>query len=282
MKKFLAMLAVMFTVTACGERVEVKPAHVGKILTKHGYQEGFVDPSQFRLELCFAYCDKLITLQTSDAGVRESMQLFMPKDQLNMKFDVRATVRIARNSDVIDKIFDRVPAGNDDHISLGEVYTTYAEQKFRSVTRSVLAAYSINTIAANREAVESQLRAKLGEALSETPIQLVNLGLADVQFPEVITRAKELAKEREVAIEQAKAEKLVSLEKAQAELELARKDRLVRLEKAKTIKEENELTARSVTPKYLEYKRLEVLEEIAKNGNQVYIPMDTNLFLMNK
>lgn len=281
-KQFIALLAATSILSACGERVEVPPAYVGKILTRHGYQEGFVDPSKFRLEPCWAYCDKLITLQTSDGAINESMELFMPKDELKMQFSIAATVRISRDEKTINDIFDRIPADENNNISLASVYAIYAEQKFLSVSRAVLASYTIDEVANNRAAVETVLFSELERALSKTPIKIVQLGLKDVAFPEVITQAKENAKKREIEIQQAEADKLVAMVKADAELEIARKDRLVRLEKARTIKEENELTAASVTPKYLEYRKLEVLEQIAKSGSAIYVPMDSNLVLMGE
>lgn len=269
------------SVVACGERVEVPPAHVGKILTPEGYRESSVPPSKFRLDPCIWYCDKLVLLEAADRGIKESMNLFMPKDQLNMSFDIRATISISNDKTTVDTIFDRVPATDQNNkISLDKVYNTYAQQKFRSVTRSVLSNYTINEVAANRQLVETALFDQLQKELAPTPIKLLQLGLADVQFPEVIVKAKEIAKEREVEIEKAQAERQIALTRAEAELELAKKDRLVRLEKARTIKEENELTSQSVTNKYLEYKKLEVMEKIAESGSAIYVPLDADLVLL--
>lgn len=278
-KKIITSVALLGLLTACGDAVEVPPAHVGKILSPEGYRDKTVSPSKFRLQPCMAYCDKLILLETSDKPVLESMKLFMPKDQLNMSFDIRATVSVSNDDNNVNYIFDKV-VGDRGIITNNTIYKTYAKQKFRSVSRSVMASYSINEIASNRSLVEAELFRRLKEELSSTPITITQLGLANVQFPEVIVKAKELAKEREVAIETARADKLVSIEKAEAALEIAKKDRLVRIEKAKTIQQENRITANSVTDKYLKYRQLEVLELIAKSGNAVYMPLDTSLVLV--
>ena len=52
--------AVALSLGACAERVEVPPAHKGKILTKNGYKPETVSPSKFRLDWCWWYCDKLV------------------------------------------------------------------------------------------------------------------------------------------------------------------------------------------------------------------------------
>lgn len=277
MKKVLFATALT-ALAACGERVEVPPAHVGKILTKNGYREETVMPSKFRLEACWSYCDKLIVLQASDAQIEEEMRLFMPKDQLNMKFDVRATVSIGNDDKSVNMIFDRIPSSGN-KIELDRVYKTYARQKFRGTVRTVMSKYTINDVASNRAALEQEIFDAMRKDLANSPIKVLQLSLSDIQFPEVIVKAKEMAKQREIEIEKTEADNAIKLAKAEAELVLAKKDRLVRLEKARTIKEENELTAKSVTPKYLEYKKLEVLEAAAAGGNMIYVPMDSTILL---
>jgi predicted small lipoprotein YifL len=48
-KTSLAAVAAAFVLGACGQKVEVPPAHVGKIMTKDGYQESLIPTSKFRL-----------------------------------------------------------------------------------------------------------------------------------------------------------------------------------------------------------------------------------------
>lgn len=49
------LVGLVGLVTSCGPKVEVPPAHVGKIMTKDGYQESLVPTSKFRLPWCWAY-----------------------------------------------------------------------------------------------------------------------------------------------------------------------------------------------------------------------------------
>ena len=70
MKPFASRLlfaaATAALLSACGARVEVPPAHVGKIMTKDGYQDTLIPTSKFRLSPCWAYCDRLVTLDVAD------------------------------------------------------------------------------------------------------------------------------------------------------------------------------------------------------------------------
>ena len=68
MKPFASRLlfaaATAALLSACGARVEVPPAHVGKIMTKDGYQDTLIPTSKFRLSPCWAYCDRLVLLHS--------------------------------------------------------------------------------------------------------------------------------------------------------------------------------------------------------------------------
>ncbi|TSC68681.1 MAG: Band 7 protein, partial [Parcubacteria group bacterium Gr01-1014_70] len=85
MPKFLCFtfFAVLFSfLTACGHSVEVPPAHVGKLSTPSGLQEGIIPPSKLRLDTWCITCDSLILVEASDHPIKESMEIFMPKDKI--------------------------------------------------------------------------------------------------------------------------------------------------------------------------------------------------------
>lgn len=254
-----------------GEKVEVPPAHVGKVLTKDGYKAENYGPSRFRLDPCFAYCDSLVLLETSDQPVKEKFALFMPKDQLNMGFDLRMTVSVDEQE--IDSIYKRVPSENG-LISFRKIYTTYAQPIIRDVARQIMAEYTINEVASSRERLSAELQKAIGEALASAPLKLKRLGLADVQFPEIITRAKEQAAERREQIEREKAQFEIQKIQQERELAQAQMQRAIDREKAEATKEVNEILAKSVTDKYLSYRSLEVLEKMAGSSNKVFVPVE--------
>lgn len=92
MKTIMSICITLFallSLVGCGHQVQVPPAHVGKVMGRNGYREGTIATSKFRLDTCFAYCNKLVILDVSDIPIKERMELFMPKDKLNMTFDIR-------------------------------------------------------------------------------------------------------------------------------------------------------------------------------------------------
>jgi regulator of protease activity HflC (stomatin/prohibitin superfamily) len=290
MKKLLIVLATMVVLVGCGEKVEVPTAHVGKILGKNGFAPDTLTPSKFRLEPCMTYCDKLVVAQVSDTGAKENMQLFMPKDKLNLTFDVRFTYSISRDGKTIDQLFDRLPAveapeGSPFHnwITSNLVYNTYGAQAVRGIVRSEMVKYSIMEVMENRESIGKNIHATIASKLKETktPITISRFELANVQPPEIIVKAQEEAKKREIDIQTTEAQASIDILQAERDLEIAQKNRLVKKENALAIAEQNKIAAKSVTPQLLEYRRLEVQEKVmslmAKNNASMIVPfnMDT-------
>lgn len=283
MKKLFIIAVLMSFLTACGEHVEIAPAHVGKILTKNGYAPDTLTPSKFRLEPCMAYCDRLVTLEVSDKALAERLKVFMPKDKLNLEVDIRGTFSIPNDTATINTLFDRIPAENNS-IPAHKIYITYGQQAVRGIVRSEITKYTIQDVLENRESISQNIHAAISKKLvnTKTPLVISRFELADVQPPKVIVKAQEAAKEREIDIQKAEADAQVELTKAELALEVAKKDRLVEREKAEAIAEQNRIAAKSITPEVLAYKKLEtavaIYTEVAKNGNTIIIPADSSGF----
>ena len=290
---FAVIVAMATSVTGCGrwiigEKVEVPPAHVGRILTKNGYAPEVIPPSRFRLPNCFTYCDKLILLEAADVPFIETMQIFMPDDKLNLSVDVRGTLTVSTDRVFVDQILDRVTSEpTDDYwtqiITAKRVYATYGVNTLRGVVRSELTKHSIADILDNRDAIGRSVHSAIVEKLVETktPIRVSRFELADVQPPGVIVEAQQAAKQRQIDVQRAEADAQVDMVQAEKALEVAKLNRLVEREKAEAIAEQNIIAAESITPQLLAYRQLEVMERIytelanGKNEGLVVIPLDT-------
>ncbi len=285
--RHLVQLAVVgcfaLLATGCGQRVEVPPANVGKIMTKSGYQEGFINTSKIRLDACWwpgAYCDRLVLLDVSDFAKTEQFKLFMPEDRLNLLFDVRVTMMV--NPEQREMLFNKITprkmmvGGNQAiAIDMNRAYYTYAEQIIRSETRSFIADYSIAEVASNRDAIGDKLQDHLKKTIAKrTPFIVRYAGLADVQYPEIIVTAQENAAERREAIQQEKAQLEVSKVQLERELQEASMQRKVDVEKARAEAEQNKILAESVSPAYVKYRELEALDKVADSKNKTFVPFE--------
>lgn len=259
-----AMAISAVFMTGCGQRVEVPPAHIGKIMTNKGYQEGFISTSKFRLDTCWAgtACDKLVLLDASDKSKTESIDVFMPEDKLMMRVVVQSTLTV--NPKKSEALFNTLPQSkieNEDQLSIiawETIYNTYAKQIILAEAGEFVSKFTIPHIASNREAVNAQLRTHLTKQIeARTPFQARYVGLVDVQYPEMIVDAQLNAAKRREQIQQEEAELEVSKVQLERELQEARLKRQIEVERAETESATQRAQAVTLTPMYLEKLRID-------------------------
>lgn len=271
--KGIITLGMVIGLAACGRPVEIPPAHVGKIQTKDGMTDNVREPSKFRLDKCWAYCDKLVTLDVSDQRYQESFKTFMPKDDLELSYAVTMTMAIDPNK--YDFIFDNVPAKQlDDQLAIIEqmnVYKRYAESKVETILPEIVAEFKIAEIASDRGKVNDFIKSRLNKELSSTPFVLKHVGLTQVDYPEIITKAKENAAERREQEQQILAQRTLDLMKIETEKEVEKQRREVELMKAKT----KALIAKEMmTKEYETLLKYETLDSMAKSTNKIIVPTE--------
>lgn len=272
--KFTAIAAAALALTACGEKVEIPAASIGKVMTANGYKEGTIATSKFRLEPCWVYCDKLVILDVSDQTVIEKMVLLMPQDKLNMTFDLRLTLMV--KPEAYDELFNRIPPsenGDVDAIPLKRAYETYAQQIIRAESRELLSKYTIAEIASSREAINAELSAALSKSIAKkTPFMVRYAGLGDLQYPEIIVKAQENAAERRESIQKEEAQLEISKVQLARQLQEQELQRKVDVEKARAEAEVAAIQSKALTPEYLAYRQIQVMEKLAESENKVFIP----------
>lgn len=279
MMKPVMVAGVALGLAGCvGEKVEVGPAELGKIMGPSGYQEQVIPTSKFRLDFCVSQCDKLVLVDISDKAEVEKFDLYMPKDKLLMPFEVGLTIAIDPSE--VEQVFNRVPPSSTQmdevaRISFARAYKTYAQRIIRTEARSYMAEYSVMEVANNRDAIGSGLSDHLIEVIEEqTPFTLKFAGLDQVTYPSVIVEAQENAAERREQIEQEKAELEISRVKMNRELEEQRLQRTIDIEQAEAEAEVNRILADSVTPNYELYRKLQALDKISESDNTKFLPVE--------
>lgn len=259
--KIALIAASVALLAACGQRVEVPPAHVGKIMTKDGYQENLIPTSKFRLDQCWGYCDRLVVMDIADKAYAENLSIFIPEDQLNLGVTVQATLSI--NPKKTEELFKSIsPKEETDQLSVIEnhkIYKTYASQIIQKEVREYLSKFSISQIASSNEKINAELSARLSEIIgTRTPFSVRFVGITGLKYPEIITRAQEAAAERREAIQQEEAQAKVTEVKLTAQLQEARLQRNIEKEKAETEALAQRVLAESVDPRVIKLRQLEI------------------------
>jgi multidrug efflux pump subunit AcrA (membrane-fusion protein) len=100
------------------------------------------------------------------------------------------------------------------------------------------------------------------------------VGLADVKYPEVITNAQENAAERREKIQQEEAQLEISKVALERQLQEQQLQRKIEVEKAQAEAEVNRILAESITPSYVKYRSMQIMEKIAESDNKVFVPTE--------
>jgi regulator of protease activity HflC (stomatin/prohibitin superfamily) len=274
MKKLIYVAAFALSVAACGDLVEVPPAHIGKLSTSAGLSDGVIQPSKFRLD--FWGWNTLVTVETSDYAAKETIDIFMPQDQLILTVDVRGIFTVSPDKKNLNAVFSRVLSEKGGHrkvrtISVARVYETYARPIIRESVRTVLTKHTIAQVMEQRATVSKALVEEIQKRLKPTPMMALTLGLADAEPPEVIITARKLAKKKEIEIRQAEAEQQVAIVRAEAKLALAKKDQEIQLTEAETQLRISEKLTEGVNPAFVTQRWLTIMEKMANSHNKVFI-----------
>lgn len=269
MRKILmaAVAAMALALTGCGFYT-VPPAAKGKILSTSGYSADVKETGKYLLW----GRDQMVVLDTSTQVATESLAVKM-RDDMTLNFQVRFRTRIHGSDSVINAMFNDISHENY-QVTLPMVYRVYGKDVVQNAARSVVGKYRVNEVASNFDKINADLQTELRKAMASSPLEVSNVTIGNIEYPALITEAINAQQERELAIETEANEQAVRLVKKTNELKLAQEDYEIRMTKAKAIRDENQITAQGMNPMLLEYRRLEVLEKMADNKNNVIVPVE--------
>ncbi len=271
MKNKLSILLIAASISLSGCSFEtIPPATKGKILTTAGYQKGTLPPSKITLW----GRDKLVLLETKTGTYKETVDIVL-KDKLTLTADVRFRGRIKGDGNIVDAMFNDIPAGPDNIITFNEAYSVYGRMAVRNIVREIIGQYTVEDVQANYNRISNEVATALVKELKSTPIEVADVALGRIAYPDVVTKAIDAAKARDMAIAEAEAQARIDMTKKKNEQALALAQRDIEITKAKTIRDANKIMGESITPELLALKRIEALKLMSKNENAVFMPVES-------
>ena len=198
-------------------------------------------------------------------------------DDLNFAFDVEIRCRASHDKDDLHRVFTEVKAGPDRIIQRKRLYDIYVGPVVQAVSRQTVSSRQTTQINAEREQISGEIRQKIMDDLAGTPMYVSMINITNLDFPDIITKANEAKKEREIDIEIARNQASVEVEKAEGQLRVANKEYQVALLEAKRIADANRIIGQSLmeNPLFLYWHQIKVYGEAATGPNNVFvIPYD--------
>jgi hypothetical protein len=227
MNKFIKIVVLMFSafLIGCGARTSVQPGEVGKQLGTGGLESELFKPGVFRLDACFtSACPKLVRLQVNKSAVDLKIDsLFLPKSNVDLtNVTVGIQFRVKPSEKWVNKIYEEVKpvqatsTGDESNrvmiITTDMVWDTYGKRKAPDAIITALRDYKVDEVLVNVPEIAVYTKQKINEMLSDTPIEITELG-----FPNGIGEVPDevrTSKRKLFAIEDDKAREMKALEAA--------------------------------------------------------------------
>ena len=282
MKRKLSFLIVCVLVLAfigCTERIP--PGYVGMIQTPEGLTGKTLQPGNHS---CYGR-DRMVLIEMIELATTENMSVLC-KDDLNFKFDLKMRTRLKAKDDkgimtVLQAQGAKINWGKG--ASLGVLkfdilYNTYVRDVARSITRGIVSKYETIAIRDNREEIENTIWDRVRTSLKETPVEVVLVATSNFDYPDVITKAVEARRTREIQIGEEKAKQAMELLRADNRLKLAQKMKVVRATEAEAEGVYVKIIGDALSPAYLQLRDIEArlkLYEQVQQGDKVIVAPDT-------
>lgn len=267
---FVAIFVVM-SLTGCGE--VVSPGYKAKMLDSNGFTGEILESGRHQVWMN----EELVVLETSTQTMSIPLTVKMA-DELELKFNINFRTRVNGKDTVLNAVFNDIKPiqeeGKHKTISLNQVFAVYGRDVVSNVSRSVVSKYKVSDVSKNYDQINKQLQVQLLEAMKNNPLEVSNVTLADVSWPEIITKAIESQQERELAIKTEQNQQDIEMVKRTNALRLAQADREIELTKARTLRDQNAITNEGLSDKLIAYKALEVQALMAENKSAVFVPYE--------
>lgn len=256
--KLLLAAAIAVSFTACYETVP--PGAVGKVKGASGFQPEIYPPSRIWLDTTFTMVpEELFLVETTTKKYGQPIQVLL-QDKLTLKADVVFRARISGSDKVINSIFNDIKL-NKNVVTVDDVYDIYGRMIVMNTAREVLSKYNVDEVNKNYARITTELYNAIKPKLEGLPIVMSEVTLGNIQYPDIVTKAIEQAKEKQMAIEKTEAEVQIRLAEAKGREEVAKAEYRVKMLEAKRIRDYNTMTAAGITKEILQLRELEVREK---------------------
>ena len=279
MKRFMLIVSMLMLTSGC--TALVPPGYVGMILTPSGFDGDVLQPGRHS---CWGR-DRIVLIEMKEETIQEPMNILC-KDDLNFQFhlNVRARLRIANAKD-LKSILNRKGAdikstNRGDVLEFATLYKTYINPVARSVARTEVSKYETTQVRDHRADIEKVVLAELGKAVTGTPLEVITVSTSNFDYPDVITKAVEKKRKREIELQEEKAKQAMELLRADNRLKIAEKMKIVRAAEAEADANYIKILGKSLNANYLAWKRIErdvKLYERVGPGDKVIVSGGTTL-----
>jgi len=137
-----------------------------------------------------------------------------------------------------------------------DYYNSVVRPEFVSLTRNVFSRYKYSIISPRSPEIEAKIYEFLVDKVKDKHLEFDNVTVNHIRYPVVVTSAVD----RKLAVEQA-------IEQKNYELQIAEKDAEIQRTLARGQRDAQHIIDTYLTPRYLQYKALEVQDKLSTSAN---------------
>jgi regulator of protease activity HflC (stomatin/prohibitin superfamily) len=212
--------------------------------------------------------EKLFLVETTTKKYNERVKVVLGAEKLTVTVDVIFRGRVTGNDKVLHTIFNDIKM-NDRIVTTDEVYNVYGKQLVNNTARDIISTYNVDELPKNYGRITDQLYLALEPKLKNLPIEISDITIGDVQYPEVVNNAIQLATKKRMEIAETQAKVQIRLEELSGKEEAAKAEYKIKMLEAKRIRDYNAMTAKGITPDLLKLRELELREKELDKWNGV-------------
>jgi len=230
--------------------------------------------------------DRLYFVDQKLKSFEEKMEILC-EDDINMSVDVKCVLSFQVDETSIDFIKQKVPSVKTEtgseiagyELSLDQFYNMTVKDIVRSSARNIISTYETDNIRPNRLKIEGDLSKMVTDRITalKFPLNISAVLVSNLDYPQVVIDQRNAIKNAQLEDQRAAALAEAAMAEAQRRAGVETEEAKVRMIKAQAQADENAILAESLTPEYLSWKQLEVMQsvstEMAKGQNNVVFIM---------
>lgn len=253
--KLVAMVILALSLTGCYKTVP--PGNVGKVKGAAGFQPEVYPPSRIWLDNTLTMVpEELFLVETTTKKYAQPITVLL-QDKLTLSADIVFRGRITGSDKVLNGIFNDIKM-DDNIVTVDEVYEIYGKMLVMNTAREIISKYNVDEVNKNYARITVELYNAIKPKLEGLPIEISDITLGNIQYPDIVTKAIEQAKEKQMAIEKTEAEVQIRLAEAKGREQVAEADYRIKMLEAKRVRDYNKMTAEGITDALLELRKLEL------------------------
>jgi regulator of protease activity HflC (stomatin/prohibitin superfamily) len=218
-----------------------------------GFQGNITGPGNFGVSI---WNNRVVNVDFRPRTLQEEFQI-LAKDDLNISFRLQGIFKVKEGTirDVVEQY------GGE------QWYRRFVKEPFRSFVRDAVRSYDSRQIKESRLKIARTVQDRLKEHLNNTPFELMELVVGNIDYPEAVAKAVEQKLKARQDLEKKEVEKLIAI-----------KDAEIKIEEAKGIAKSQEIINKTLTQNYLQHEAIQAQMAMANSENHttVYIPSGTN------